>query len=149
VTAPSDGYGLVVGRSMPLPAGVLYRAWTEQFDVWFAAPGSVRMRPELGEPFYFETEYQSTRHPHYGRFLRLSPGRVVELTWVTGAGGTEGAETVVTVDLAHEDVHHTSIELTHAGFTTEPQRDRHRDSWPLVLEQMEQRLVTTSGNEDR
>ncbi len=133
-----ERYDLTIERSMPLAAGVLYRAWTEQFDAWFAAPGSVRMRPEAGEPFFFQTEHQGTRHPHYGRFLRLVPGRLVELTWVTGAGGTEGAETVVTVELTPEAAGQTGLRLTHAGFAAAQHRDRHRDSWPFVLDQMQQ-----------
>ncbi|HEY1619947.1 MAG TPA: SRPBCC domain-containing protein [Streptosporangiaceae bacterium] len=135
-----ERYDLTIERRMPLAADVLYRAWTERFDTWFAAPGSVRMRPERGEPFFFETEHQGTRHPHYGRFLRLEPACLAELTWVTGEGGTEGTETVVTVELAPEAAGQTSLRLTHAGFATEQQRDRHRDSWPLVLDQMQQRL---------
>src|SRR5699024_4239606 len=107
-----------------------------------------RMRPQIGEPFYFETEHQGTRHPHYGRFLRLIPGRLVELTWVTGSGGTEGAETTVTVELGGEDADQTSLTLTHEGFTTEQQRDRHRESWPLVLDQMQQRLNTDPVADD-
>ncbi|MEV5838219.1 hypothetical protein [Nocardia sp. NPDC052112] len=55
-------------------------------------PGSVRMRPAVNEPSFFETDYQGMRSPHYRRFLRLIPARLVGLTWVTGAGGTEGVE---------------------------------------------------------
>jgi uncharacterized protein YndB with AHSA1/START domain len=137
---PPARYDLTTEKRMPIAAEVLYRAWTEQFDLWFAAPGSVRMRPRPGEPFYFETDYQGRRHPHYGRFLRLVPGRLVELTWVTGDSGTEGAETVVTVELIPGDAGQTLLKLTHAGFASEQQRDQHRDAWPLVLDQMRQRL---------
>jgi uncharacterized protein YndB with AHSA1/START domain len=134
-------------RSMPFTPDALYRAWTEQIAVWFAAPGSVRMRPEEGEPFYFETAYEGTRHPHYGRFLRLEPGRLVKLTWVTGAGGTEGAETVVTVELAPDGVGRTHLRLTHSGFASEQDRDRHRDSWPPVLDQLQERLGALPDSE--
>lgn len=134
-------YELTVECIMPLRAEVLYGAWTEQFDRWFAKPGSVLMKPEVNVPFFFATDFDGALHSHYGRFLRLTPDRLVELTWVTGQGGTEGAETVVTVELAPSSGDQTHVRLTHSGFTTEDQRDRHRDAWPLVLKQLEQRLT--------
>ncbi|MFI6319797.1 SRPBCC domain-containing protein [Nonomuraea sp. NPDC050556] len=132
---------LVVEQSLAVPVHTVYLAWTEQIDRWFAAPGTVAMRPRIGEPFFFETHYAPPgepvrRHPHYGRFLRLETDRLVELTWVTGAGGTEGAETVLTVEMAAEGAG-TRVRLTHAGFQTAATRDATEQAWPIVLSGLE------------
>jgi uncharacterized protein YndB with AHSA1/START domain len=121
----------------------LYRAWTEGFDTWFAAPGAVRMNPEVGEPYWFEVDHRGTRHPHYGRFLALEPGMLIEQTWVTGRGGTEGAETVVRVELTPIDGG-TDLRLVHRGFTDAVARQRHAGSWPAILAHLDQTL-TGSG----
>lgn len=141
----SRPFRLEVSRLMKQPPTTLYRAWTEHLDHWFARPGSVLMTPWSNTPFFFETEHQMegdeapTRHPHYGRFLNLEPDRHIELTWVTGARGTDGAETVVTVDL-EPDGTGSLLRLRHEGFATAAACDQHAAAWPLVLEQMETRL---------
>ena len=124
---------------MSSPPMAIYRAWTEGFDTWFATPGAVRMNPVVGEPYWFEVVHEGAHHPHYGRFLALEPGVLIEQTWVTGQGGTAGAETVVRVELT-EARPGTGLRLTHRGFADTVAMRQHADSWPAILAHLDQTL---------
>ncbi len=131
---------LTVEREMLASPEVIFRAWTEQFDSWFAEPGTVLMKGEVDMPFFFETHFDGGRHPHYGRFLKLVRNELIEMTWVTGDPGTLGAETIITLELTPQN-DGTLVKLTHAGFTDEKTRDGHAEAWPMALAILDERMV--------
>jgi uncharacterized protein YndB with AHSA1/START domain len=135
-------HSFTVERMMQAPADAIFRAWTEEFDTWFAAPGSVVMRASVGEPYWFEVIHEGARHPHYGRDLALQPGRLIEQTWVTGRNGTDGAETVVRLDLTEEEAG-TRLRLAHRGFFDAGASARAAQSWPHILAHLDEVLSST------
>lgn len=105
-------YTLQVERVMCASADALYRAWTEEFDSWFAAAGTLSMNPEVDALFFFETHFDGGRHPHYSRFLELE---------------------------AQEEG--TLLTLSHTGFYNEASRDGHEEAWPEGLAHLDECLA--------
>lgn len=124
------------------PAAI-YQAWTQEFDTWFATPGTLVMRAHAGEPFYFDVAFEDQHHPHYGRILELVPDRVVHFAWVTGAGGTDGAETHLHIELSPV-ADGTRLTLQQTGFYTEAAARAAADAWPHVLAHLDEVLAGSS-----
>jgi uncharacterized protein YndB with AHSA1/START domain len=121
-------HSLTVEHFMNAEAAALYEAWTERFDLWFAEPGALLITPEVDRPYFFYNRRDWGSHPHYGRFVELDKDKLVEMTWVTGPGGTEGAETVLRIELVPHK-HGTNLRLTHSGFADEKSCEGHKQAW--------------------
>ena len=142
-------HALTITRTSPRSAAVLYGGWTTGWSSWLAEPDTARIRACVGEPFFFEVAQrfadgrEPVRHPHYGRFVRLVPDALVSLTWITGAGGTTGAETTLTVHLDAIAGDFTQVTLVHEGFATAEARDAHESAWRMMLAQQDAALAET------
>lgn len=132
-------FSMTLERTMKAAASDIYAAWTESFDKWFAQPGELIMTPEEGSLFFFYNRHDWGRHAHYGRFLELAKNERVKMTWLTGAPGTYGDETVIEVELAPQNGG-TLLRLTHSGFSTEEACKGHEDNWPAALEALDEAL---------
>lgn len=128
---PGEPCGVQTERLMTAKPAELYRKLTDQWDSWFCPPGSIRMDPAVGSPFWFDAIGENKkRYPHYGRFLRLEQDRVVELTWTNRA--IHGVETRLKFELAPE-AGGTRLRVSHTGFYDQATRDAHEAAWPQVL----------------
>lgn len=116
----------------------LFRCWTDRFDSWFAAPGTLVTSTEVGAPFFFEVREQRRRIPHDGRILRVQVDRLLAFTWLTCA--TQGEETVVTVELT-PDEQGTWLRLNHAGFPDDASREQHETAWNSILAELDRRTA--------
>lgn len=138
-STPEQRHAFVVERTMAASAGEIFDTWINRFDTWFASPGELSMNAVPDEPDWFAVVHEGERYPHYGRCLRIEAGRLIEQTWVSGRNGTDGAETVVRVELVSL-TSGTKLRLEHGGFYDEAAASRHRDSWPPILEHLDATL---------
>jgi uncharacterized protein YndB with AHSA1/START domain len=120
-----------VVHDMDASPDVVFRAWIGGFDQWFAEPGAIWMRAEVGVPYFFETLHMGARHPHYGRILAYEADRLLEMTWLNEAG-THGVETVLRVEIAPRSAG-SRLRLTHSGFRDEKTSSEHGEAWESLL----------------
>jgi uncharacterized protein YndB with AHSA1/START domain len=126
----------------------------EVFDVWLdpKSPGGVWfnverviLNPVVDGLFYHAVKHEGRSWPHYGRFIRLERGRVIEHTWVSEA--TRGLETVVTITLtARQDA--TEVTLHHANVPDDEMGRSHKDGWGWYLDVLAERFEKVTAGQD-
>jgi uncharacterized protein YndB with AHSA1/START domain len=126
----------------------------EVFDVWLdpKSPGGVWfnverviLNPVVDGLFYHAVKHEGRSWPHYGRFIRLERGRVIEHTWVSEA--TRGLETVVTITLTARQGA-TEVMLHHANVPDDEMGRSHKDGWGWYLDVLAERFEKLTAGQD-
>jgi uncharacterized protein YndB with AHSA1/START domain len=109
----------------------VYRAWLEpeRIQRWFGTSRQI-VNPKVDGLFYLAMEHQGRTWPHYGRYLRLEKPRLVEFTWMSE--GTEGKETVVTIELVAREGG-TQLTLNHVGVPDTELGRGHQEGWTAII----------------
>ena len=109
----------------------VFRAWLdpERMQRWFGTTRQI-VNPKVDGLFYLAMEHQGRTWPHYGRYLRLEKPRLVEFTWMSE--GTEGKETVVTIELVAREGG-TQLTLNHVGVPDTELGRGHQEGWTAII----------------
>ena len=127
---------VTVSRLIPGPAA-------DVFDVWLdpACPGSpwhgakkIIAHVAVDGLFYWGHEHAGEVYPHYGRFLKLERGKLVEYTWMSN--NTHGRETTVSVSFEPR-AGGTQVTIQHRGLPDDEDGRDHEEGWEYFLGQLE------------
>ena len=115
----------------------------EVFDVWLdpACPGSpwhgakkIIANPVADGLFYWAHENSGRVFPHFGRFLRVDRGKLVEYTWMSE--GTHGLESTVSVSFEAR-AGGTQVTIVHRGLPDDTGGRDHERGWTHFLGALE------------
>jgi uncharacterized protein YndB with AHSA1/START domain len=109
----------------------VFRAWLdpERLQRWFGTSRQI-VNPKVDGLFYLAMQHEERLWPHYGRYLRIEKPRLIEFTWMSE--GTEGRETVVTIEMVGRDGG-TQLTLNHAGVPDTALGRGHEAGWTAIV----------------
>jgi uncharacterized protein YndB with AHSA1/START domain/DNA-binding transcriptional ArsR family regulator len=123
---------ITVTRTIPAPPERVFDVWMDPKSPggpWFGCERAI-LNPQVDGLFYHAVKHEGKIWPHYGRFIHLDRGRLIEFTWVSEA--TKGLESVVTMTLDAKDGQ-TEVTLKHSGVPDDQLGRQHKDGWTWIL----------------
>ena len=128
-----------ISRTVPASADEVYDVWLDPKSpggLWFGVE-RVLLNAAVDGLFYHSIKHEGRSWPHYGRFVRLERGRLIEYTWVSEA--TRGLESIVTITLTPSKGA-TDITLHHANLPDDDMGRGHKDGWTWYLNTLAERF---------
>jgi len=131
---PEALFAVNLSRTIDSPPEPIFRAFTdpERYRRWFPTKQLI-MQPVVNGLYFLEVEHASRLWAHYGRYLEVTPARLLKFTWMSEA--THGKETVVTVELVPEGQgKKTVLRLSHTGIPDSEIGRSHLGGWTQITE---------------
>lgn len=132
-------FDLTVSRTIRGSSDEVFDVWLDPKSpggLWFGVERAI-INPVVDGLFYHLVKHENRSWPHYGRFIRLDRGRMIEHTWVSEA--TRGLETIVTITLVPTDGG-TEVTLRHANVPDDDLGRQHKEGWTWFLNTLAERF---------
>lgn len=139
----SEQLNIVVSRTIPASPEEVFDAWLDPNvpgTIWNDCEKLI-LQPAVDGLFFHVVEHADRLWSHYGRFIALERGRIIEHTWMSEA--THGLESVVTISLA-EDNGQTQLTLRHSGLPDDDMGRSHEKGWNYIASQVAARFEKTN-----
>ncbi len=125
-----------VSRTIPGAAAEVFDVWLDPScagSPWYGAKQAI-VNPVVDGLFYWGHESDGRVRPHYGRFLRVDRGKLVEHTWMSES--THGLETQVSIAFEPR-AGGTQVTIVHRGLPDDEDGRDHERGWTYLLGQLE------------
>jgi len=132
-------FDFTISRMISAPPEEVFDVWIDPQSVgglWYGVERAI-INPVVDGLFYHVVQHEGRSWPHYGRFIRLDRGRVLEHTWVSEA--TRGLETIVTIAFAARSSG-TEVTLHHANVPDDEMGRGHQGGWMWYLNALAERF---------
>lgn len=129
--SPNNTLDLSFERTLATTPSVAYKAWLDK-----KVPGTtwhehdkLILNAKLNGFFYWLTNNTA----HYGRFIKMQPGKMMQYTWMSRY--TSGEESVVTVTFKKKGAE-TLMTLNHSGLPNDAKAKEHEGGWNYFLDKL-------------
>lgn len=123
-------------RRIPASPTAVYDAWLDPKSRSNGAPWQEEadrrvFKPKAGSLYYFHQTHSGIDYPHFGRFVRLQRGKLIQMTWMSPM--TQGLESELTLSLVKKGAE-TMLTLKHGKLPVGPEGMAHDDGWKYYLD---------------
>jgi uncharacterized protein YndB with AHSA1/START domain len=138
-------FELSVSRTIRASADEIFDVWLDPKSpgsVWFGVQRAI-VNASVDGLFYHVVAHEGRNWAHYGRFMRLERGRLIEHTWVSEA--TRGLESIVTITLTPV-ADGTEVTLKQVNVPDDEMGRGHKAGWTWYLDVLAQRFEKVASH---